>query len=53
MTLNISNAFVKTPLPESNKRITMKINGKLVEIIMEQFLNKYAKYVHDEGNGLC
>ena len=37
ITLYIPNAFVQTPLLESNEQIIMKMNGKLVEITTEQF----------------
>ena len=42
MTLDILKAFVQIPLPESNKRIIMKLNGYLAEIITEQFPHVYT-----------
>ena len=50
MTLDIPNAFIQASLPESNKWIIMKLNGKQVEIITEEFPKVYKRYVHTENN---
>ena len=49
MTLDIPNAFVQTSLPESNERIIMKFNGRLVGIMMEEFPHVYKQYVQMEN----
>ena len=49
VTLDIPNAFVQTDLPENNERIIMRINGKLVDLIVELFPTEYERYVYHKN----
>ena len=50
MTLDIPNAFVQTPMPESDQKVIMSINGLLVEYLEELFPNKCSKYITYQNN---
>ena len=45
MTLDIPNAFVQTAVPQDQKKIIMKIRGKLVDILLKICLKVYNDYV--------
>ena len=40
ITLDIPNAFVQTPMPKSQQRVIMRINGLVVEYLDELFPGK-------------
>ena len=48
MTLDVPNAFVQTPIPDSKKRIIMKIRGNLVDLLLEICPGVYDNYVVNE-----
>ena len=49
-TLDIPNAFVQTKLPENEERIIMRINGKLVELIVELFPSQYEEFIYRKNS---
>ena len=49
VTLDIPNSFVQTNLPENNERVIMRINGKLVHLIVELFPTRYKRYVYHKN----
>jgi len=51
MPCDIPNAFVQTDMPEAKKgeRVTMKIRGALVDILLEMDYEKYGEFVTIEG----
>ena len=49
ITLDIPNAFIQTNLPQSDKKIIMRINGKLVDLIVELFPNDYRQYIYQKN----
>ena len=50
VTLDIPNAFIQTPIPESNEKTITRISGHLSEVIIESLPQHYKKYVIGEGN---
>ena len=50
VTLDITNAFVQTPIPESNEKTIMRISVHLAELIIELLPQHYEKYRIREGN---
>ena len=55
MSLGIPNAFVQTLFPPINERTTMKIRGRLADLLLEINYKKHASFVHYTENGkiLC
>jgi hypothetical protein len=51
MTLDVPNAFVQTPIPQSGEKIIMKIRGSLVDILLEICPGVYDDFVVYEGKG--
>jgi hypothetical protein len=49
MTLDVPNAFVQTPVPQTGDKIIMKIRGRLVDILLEICPGVYDSYVIHEG----
>ena len=52
LTADVPNAFVQTKLPDAKMnedRVTMKITGELVDMMVELNPNAYSKYVVREG----
>jgi hypothetical protein len=49
MTLDVPNAFVQTPIPQTGDKIIMKIRGSLVDILIEICPGIYDEYVVKEG----
>jgi hypothetical protein len=49
MTLDVPNAFVQTPIPQSGDKIIMKIRGRLVDILLEISPGVYDEHVTKEG----
>ena len=45
ITLDIPNTFVQTPMPKSQQRVIMRINGLLVDYLEEQCPETYSKYI--------
>ena len=45
ITLDISNAFVQTPVPKSEEKVVMRITGLLVDYLVNLFPTKYKNYV--------
>ena len=50
MTLDISNAFVQTPMPDSDQKVIMRSNVLLVVYLDELFPNKYSKHITYQNN---
>ena len=50
MTLDIPNAFVQTPMPKSQQRVIMRINGLLVDYLEEICPKTYSKYITHQNN---
>ena len=50
ITLDIPNAFVQTPMPKSEQRVIMRINGLLVEYLDELFPETYSEYIIHQNN---
>jgi hypothetical protein len=49
MTLDVPNAFVQTPIPQTGEKIIMKIRGSLIDILTEICPGIYDKYITKEG----
>ena len=51
MTLDIPNAFVQTEFPQGkiNEKITMKLRGALVDMLIDICSGKYEEFVVYEG----
>jgi hypothetical protein len=49
MTLDVLNAFIQTPIPESKDKIIMKICGHLVDLLLDTCPGVYDNYVVHEG----
>jgi hypothetical protein len=49
MTLDVPNAFVKTPIPQNGEKIITKIRGSLIDILTEICPGIYDKYIIKEG----
>jgi hypothetical protein len=49
MTLDVPNAYVQTPIPQTGDKIIMKIRGSLVDILIEICPGIYDEYVVEEG----
>ena len=45
-----NNKEVQTPMPESDQKVIIRINGLLVEDLDELFVNKYSKYITYQNN---
>lgn len=45
ITLDVQNAFVQTHIPKMDERIIMKIQGALVDILLEICTGGYNNYV--------
>ena len=45
ISLDIPNTFVQTPMPKSQQRVIMKINGLLVNYLEELCPETYSKYI--------
>ena len=50
ITLDIPNAFVQTPMPQSEQRVIMRINEILVKYLEELFSETYSKYITYQNN---
>ena len=50
ITLDIPNAFVQTPMPKSQQRVIMRINGLLVEYLDKLFPGEYNEYIINQNN---
>ena len=48
-TMDIPNAFVQTKIDNQNEKITMKMRGKLAELLMKTEPTLYRKYVTTEN----
>ena len=45
VTLDIPNAFVQTPIPESEEKVIMRMTGLLVDHLVNLFPTEYKKYI--------
>ena len=50
ITLDIPNIFVQTPMPKSQQRVIMRINGLLVNYLKELYPETYSKYITHQNN---
>ena len=50
VTLDIPNAFVKTPITKSNEKTIVRISSRLAELIIALLPQHYEKYVIREEN---
>ena len=47
MTLDIPNAFPQASIPDENEKVTMKIRGRLIDMLLEIDFEKYSPFVYE------
>jgi hypothetical protein len=50
MTVDVPNAFIQTALPQGEERVTMKITGVLVDLLVQMAPEVYGSYVVYEND---